>query len=264
MTKTATGGTEAPSTTPSIVLPLTPIKSTTQSPKNLIIFSKPKAGKTTILSKLDNCLILDLEDGSDYVDALKIKARSVQDIVNIGKAIKEAGFPYKYIAIDTVTALEEICVNYAEELYSKSPMGKNWYIAADGGKAKYGNILNLPDGGGYKWLKQAFEKILGYIEKLAPRIILVGHVKDIFLAKEGAEFTSADLDLTGKLKRSASSDSDAIGYLFRKKNQTIISFKSSDEVACGARPDHLRGKEIVISEEIDGTVYTYWDRIYLD
>lgn len=42
-----------------IELPLAPVKATVKSPKELIIFSKPKVGKTTLLAGLENCLILD-------------------------------------------------------------------------------------------------------------------------------------------------------------------------------------------------------------
>lgn len=243
-----------------ITLPTKLVKATNQNPRNLIIFSKPKMGKTTLLSKLDNCLILDLEQGSHYVDALKMTAGSVKEIVEIGKAIKEAGKPYKYIAVDTITALEEMCVPYAEELYSKSSMGKNWFTE---GKSKYGTILNMPQGAGYPWLKQAFQKVIDYISTWADHIILVGHVKDVLLEKAGVDFTSADLDLTGKIKRITASNSDAIGFLTRKGNQMILSFKSSDEVSCGARPSHLRGQDIVISDEINGKQEYYWDKIFM-
>ena len=103
-----------------------------------------------------------------------------------------------------------------------------------------------------------------YIKTWAPNVILVGHIKDIQLEKNGADFTSTDLDLTGKLKRITSSQSDAIGYLYRKGNQNILSFKTTDEVACGARPDHLRNKEIVISEMTEEGLQTHWDRVYID
>ena len=245
-----------------IVLPTKKVKAITQSPKNMIIFSKPKVGKTTLLSQLDNCLIIDLEDGSDYVDALKVKASSVADIKQIGEAIVEAGKPYKYIALDTITALETICIPYAEQLYSKSPMGASWF---EKGKPKYGNILNMPNGAGYPWLRQAFEKVIGYVKTLAPHVILVGHIKDVLLEKNGSEFSALDLDLTGKLKRISTSQSDAVGYLYRKKNQNILSFVTSDEISCGARPEHLRNKEIVISEiNEDGSIQTNWDKVYID
>tara|TARA_B100001094_G_C18148807_1_gene782440 strand:+ start:1129 stop:1902 length:774 start_codon:yes stop_codon:yes gene_type:complete len=254
-----------------IKLPLKKVKATTQSPKNLIIFSKPKVGKTALLAELDNCLIIDLESGTDYVDALKIKANSVEDIKAIGQQIKEAGNPYTTIALDTITALEEICIPYAEILYARKAMGKSWFkksadgkLARDSGKAQYGNILNLPNGAGYSYLREAMTKIVEYVKTLAPRVILVGHIKDVLLEKSGGEFTSADLDLTGKMKRIITSQSDAIGYLYRKGNQNILSFATSDSIVCGARPEHLRNKEVVVSEMTDDGLVTSWDKIYID
>lgn len=254
-----------------IILPMQKVKAESQSPKNLIIFSKPKVGKTSLLAELEDALIIDLENGSDYVDAMKIKAKSVEEITAIGKEIIKAGKPYKYIVLDTITALEEMCIPYAEILYSRKPMGKTWFKkTADGkldpasGKAQYGNILNLPNGAGYAYLREAMTKIVDYVKELAPRVILVGHIKDTLLEKAGAEFTSSDLDLTGKIKRILSSQSDAIGYLYRKGNQNILSFATSDAISCGARPGHLRNKEIVVSEITEEGLVTHWDKVYID
>jgi hypothetical protein len=244
-----------------IELPMTPVKAVSKSPKDLIIFSKPKVGKTSLLAQLPNCLILDFEDGSDYVEAMKLKVNSVAELKAIGTAIKEAGNPYQYIAIDTITAMEEMCIGYAEELYAKSSMGQNWFTQ---GKPKYGTITNLPNGAGYPWLRQAFQKMLDYIKSLAPRVILLGHVKDTVLEKAGNEFNSLDLDLTGKIKRITASNSDAIGYLYRKGNKNILSFKTNDEVACGARPEHLRNQEITVSELTESGLQTHWNQIFID
>lgn len=262
---------EIVSTTPKVVLPKLPIPASHQSPRNLVIFSKPKAGKTSAFAKLPNALILDLESGTDLLAAIKIKASSVEEIKAIGEQIKAEGYPYDYIIIDTMTRLEEICVPYAEILYSKTSMGKNWFkkdengnYAADSGKAIYGNILNMPQGSGYAYLREGLTKVVEYIKTWAPRMIQACHLKEILLDKEGVEFNAMDLDLTGKIKRIISSQSDGIGYLYRKGNKNILSFKTSDQVSCGARPDHLRNKEIVISEMIDDKLVTYWENIYID
>ena len=254
-----------------IKLPKQKVKASTQSPKNLIIFSKPKVGKSSLLAELDNCLLIDLEGGSDYLDALKVSAKTVEDIKVIGNQIKEAGNPYDYIALDTITALEEICIPYAELLYAKKPMGKSWFkkkadgnLAPDSGKAQYGNILNLPNGAGYAYLREAMTKVIEFVKTLAPRIILVGHIKDVLLEKSGGDFTSGDLDLTGKMKRIVTSQSDAIGYLYRKGNKNILSFATKDSITCGARPAHLRNKELVISEMTDKGLKTYWKEVYID
>lgn len=143
-------------------------------------------------------------------------------------------------------------------------MGTNWFKAG-GGKEKYGSILNMANGAGYPWLRQAFETMLNMLKGLAPHVILVGHIKDTLLEKNGSEFNSLDLDLTGKLKRITTSNADAIGYLYRKGNKNILSFKTADDIACGARPEHLRNAEIVVSEvNEDGSVTINWNQIFID
>ena len=54
-----------------------------------------------------------------------------------------------------------------------------------------------------------------------------------------------------------------IMYMYRKGNKTFLSFKSTDEVTCGARPEHLRNEEILITEYKDGVIETHWDKIFV-
>jgi len=255
------------------VLPTQKAKATTMSPKNLIIFSQPKVGKTSLLAGLENNLILDMEDGTDFVDVMRLKVKTIDDIKKIGVKIKEAGYPYDYITVDTITALETICLPYAEILYARTPMGKNWFkkdqagkLVNESGKKQYGEITSLPNGAGYTYLRQAFTNIIEHIKTFAPRIILLGHVKDTQLEKDGVEVSSSDLDLTGKIKRITASQSDAIGYLYRHKDgkSNILSFKTTGDISCGARPSHLRNKEITISEMTDDGLMTHWNEIYID
>ena len=258
---------------PAIVLPKTKVLATAKSPGLLIIASKPKIGKSSNLAGLDNNLILDLEKSTKFIDALKIEATSVSDIFSIGKQIIADNKPYDYVTVDTMTALEDMCIPYAEKIYSETSQGKKWFmldsdgkLSPNSGKAQYGSIINIPNGFGYPYLRQAVSKVINYVQTWAPRVILTVHVKDIVLEKAGAEFSVNDLDLTGKIKRILASQADAIGYLYRKKNQNILTFVTSDEFAsAGARPEHLSNKEILLSEKLpDGTIKTHWDRIFID
>jgi hypothetical protein len=244
-----------------IVLPKKPVPAESKSPHMLIIFSKPKTGKTTLFAQLKDSLILDLERGTKHLDAVKLEATNLEELKEIGEAIKAEGKPYKYIVIDTVTALETMVLPYAEQLYSKTSMGRNWFTKL---KSEYGSILNLPNGAGYMYVRDAFMQIIEYVKTLAPRIILSAHVKDASIDKQSTEVSSLEIDLAGKLKRIISADSDAIGYLYRKGNQNILSFKTTDTITCGARPEHLRNKEIVISEETEKGIISHWDKIFID
>lgn len=239
----------------SIVLPTKKVKADRVNPKRLVIYSKPKTGKTTAYAGLEDNLILDLENGADYVEALKVKINSLQELLDAGKAIKAAGNPYKFVTIDTVTALEDMVMPLAIKLYRQTPMGKNY----DGD-----NVLSLPNGAGYLYLRQAFFQVLDFIDTLAPHIILSGHIKDKQVDDKGEMVLAANIDLTGKIKSLICANADAIGYMYRKGNKTILSFKTSEEVTCGARPEHLRNEEIVVTEMNEsGELEFHWDKVFI-
>lgn len=238
-----------------MVLPTKKVESSRKNAKRLVIYSKPKCGKTTAFAGLDNNLILDLENGSDFVDALKVKITDLISLRQAGEAIKAAGYPYQYITVDTVTILEDMIKPLALKLYKDTPMGRAF--TGD-------DVLKLPNGAGYLFIRQAFFQVLDYIDTLAPNIILAGHIKDKQVDDKGELVMAANIDLGGKLKSLICSQADAIGYMFRRGDQSIISFLSNDEITCGARPSHLRNKEIVLSElQSDGTIKTNWDQIYI-
>lgn len=238
-----------------MVLPLKKIQAERVNPKRLVIYSKPKTGKTTAFAGLDENLIIDLEDGSDYIEGYKVKAKNLAELRQIGDALKEANYPYKYVTIDTVTALEDMVLPLAKKLYQQTSMGKNF----DGD-----SVLKLANGAGYLYIRQAFFQVLDYIDTFAPHIILSGHIKDKQVDDKGELVMAANIDLTGKIKSLICANADAIGYMYRKGNKTFISFKSNDEVTCGARPVHLRNKEIVLVESNEEGNLSYgWNEIYV-
>ena len=243
-----------------IVLPKEKVKAKVENPRFLIIFGKPKAGKTTLASKLDNNLIIDLEGGSEFLEALAVQARSVKDLGDIANAIREeikstGKKPYKYITLDNASRLEEICLSYAATLYRQKPMGKN-YSGND--------VRTLPNGSGYMYLQQAVRKVIDMFRDLCDNFILIGHLKDKMINKEGEELSEMSLDLVGKLANIICGEADAVGYVYRKKNETHISFEGGDNSVREARAPHLRGKNIVIAEsDENNNIKVYWDKIYL-
>ena len=230
-------------------LPTKKVKASRKSPKNMIIYGAPKIGKTTVLSQLDNCLIIDLEDGSDMLDALKVKATNLKELADVGKAIMAADKPYKYVAIDTISKLEEWCEAEGKKIYMKTPMGKNFEDKNPGM-----SILALPNGAGYLYLRMAYKRWLDKLNMLADHIILVGHLKDKMLEKKGKEVAVKDLDLTGKIKQITCANADAVGYIFREGEETMISFNSLDDTVAGSRCEHLKGQ----------TMPMKWSSIFID
>jgi hypothetical protein len=251
-------------------LPKEKTKAERVNPKKIILFSNPKAGKTQAVSALENNLILDLEDGSQFVEALKINVlklakeqnksplTTLKEIINkISEANKEKGeFVYKYITIDTVSALEDISLELANKLYKNTPMGRNW-IGDD--------VTKLPNGAGYMYLREAMDVILNEIEQLCDTLIILGHLKGKFIEKEGKEMEARGLALTGKIASILCSQVDAIGYVYRDENKTLVNFAPSESLVVGSRPDHLKNKTITLIESDDnGNLTIDWSKIFIE
>lgn len=243
-----------------LVLPKEKTLPCKNSMRFVIFFGRPKAGKSSAMAALDSNLIIDLENGYKNLSALVIQARNINDFGEIAKALQEeiqktGKYPYKYITIDNATRLEEMCMGYAITLYKQTPMGKN-YQGTD--------IRTLPNGSGYMYIRQAVRKVIDMFRTLCETLILVAHTKDRQINMEGQEMNEMTLDLTGKLGDILCGEADAIGYVYRKKNQTIISFEGGESSVREARPEHLRGKKIVIAEsDEDNKLTFYWDKIFL-
>lgn len=250
-------------------LPMKRRKAIRKNPKSMVLFSMPKTGKTTITAALDNCLIIDLEAGSHYVDALvydvlevakeskKLPIAVLKKLINTIKKENETnGGPiYKYIAIDTVTALEDIVLPLANKMYKDTNMGRNW--TGD-------DVTTLPNGAGYKFTREALSLILNEIKELCDTLIILGHVKDKLIEKEGKEMQERGLDLTGKSSSILCAQVDALGYVYRDDNETKINFKSSESLISGARSPHLKDREIVVASSDDqGNLKIDWSEIFI-
>lgn len=240
-----------------ITLPKARVGATKKSPDFMIVFSKPKAGKTTALSLLDDNLIVDLEHGSRFVDALKVEVDTIQELLKVADAIEQAGRPYKFITLDTATALEdEIIMPLAIRIYKNTPMGK----AYEGD-----DLRKLPNGAGYLYIREAFKYVIDKFKPLCETLILTAHCAEKQIDKEGKEMFELEMDLSGKLKRIIASKADAIGYLHRKGQQTYLNFNGGGDIVIEARQEHLTGKEFLLIErdEKSGKFIQHWDQIFI-
>lgn len=236
-----------------IILPRELIPATTGSPRILTLYGPPKIGKTTIVSVLPNALLLDLEDGSDFVTAMKLKLTNPLQVKPFVDEVIKANRPYKYLIIDTIDKLEEWAEIEATREYKASIKGKTF-----GGSS----VLELPQGGGYFYLRESFRKLFNLLYTAAPRLIYIGHVRDKVINEGAKDVTTKDLDLTGKIRNIVCSLSDAIGHVYRdSKGGLQCSFVTTDSVQCGSRCEHLRGKTLTFSTPVK---LEDWKAIYSD
>lgn len=226
-----------------------------ENPRFLLLFGKPKSGKTTLVAKLDNGLIIDLEGGSEYLECMSVQARTVKDLAETAKALREANKPYDYLIIDSGTKLEEVAIKLAGDNYRKSAIGSKWTGS---------DIRDLPHGAGYKEIRKAFQYIIDLFKDLTPHLILICHANEkTFENSDGAEYTEMWPALSGQLAALTCQDADAIGYVYREKNRTMVSFEGGGKQITEARPLHIRGQKFVLAEsDENNSITTKWEQIY--
>jgi hypothetical protein len=199
------------------------------APQTLVMFGATKIGKSTLLTQLPGCLIIDTELGTKYLSGLKVSVNSLAELHQLYTALTAEGAPkYGYLAIDVIDKVAE----WAEQ-----------QVCAEQQVAAIGDI---PYGGGYSAVREIVTNWVKAFQNVSPHLIIVGHRKRTIIGNESVEFSSSSLDLTGKLKNTIMADADAIGYTYRddETGKLMVSFKPTDEVEAGSRCDHLKGQVI--------------------
>jgi replication-associated recombination protein RarA len=88
-----------------IKLPTKKMTATYVDPHIMLFYGPPKVGKTTVLSQLDDCLIIDLEDGTKYLDSMRVQVIGLKKPVESDKALAERQEKNHHISMWLLTRL---------------------------------------------------------------------------------------------------------------------------------------------------------------
>jgi len=256
-------------------------------PARTVLASHQGVGKTVAWCLLPNCLVLELESGTEgyggtYFNLIKemnkynLKAENPLTLLGAFRmfvaSIKEANkkkgdYVYDFLATDTITQLQKMAETLATSNFNKSVIGQ--------GMIKKGNpplkdvIAELPEGAGYRWVYLAWNELADELKDLVRYgTIWLGHTKQASLLKNGMLTPAKDLDLTGKLKTDLLRDSQAAGYLYRKNRNTVMFVNVNDETDLlnKGRASHLMNVDFEFSKfnPATGELTVYWNKIYPD
>lgn len=250
------------------LLPNGVVKHTEVNPNTLVLFGHTKQGKTTLVTSLEDNLIIDLEGGTRYYDCVKIDVPEtaetmkltewevLKEIIKELKEYKEKHGKNKYskISLDTVGRLEEITMPLAIAMHMAEPRNKAW---------RGSDLRTVPNGAGWLPIRKAFFQVIATLEMYCDTVILVAHTKDKTINRRGNELGVTDIDVSGKMSQMLAANADAIGLVYRKDNKTIVSFTTSELIVSGSRVDHLKEKEIVLAETDENGEFTFhWDEVF--
>jgi hypothetical protein len=262
---------------------ITPV--TISSPRDLVIVSIPKCGKSVILGHFTtkyNAMVLDLEKGGfEYVPARKLstytsqdttKWESFQNYINYRKLLLDNKGKYEYLIIDGLTDLDDLSEIGATLMYMNSIIGKKFNRkggVSDGEKLEFDDpdwksVLSLPDGGGYLYLRRWFLQQIDLFRQISPYRIYAAHVVDKYIKEGGKEeVVGSEIALTGRLKTIFASKVTALAKLVADSNERYLNFDViNDSVIAGSRVPYLKGKILISKMEKDDKLETFWENIY--
>lgn len=130
--------------------------------KYILVYGKPKAGKTTLASKFPKNLLIAFERGYNAIDGIKaVDIKKWADFRLVLRQLKkpEAQAMYDTITIDTTTIAYEMC---------------QAFICAQNGVQ---SVSEIPWGQGYAATKHEFEKCLREITMLGYGLVLISHIE---------------------------------------------------------------------------------------
>lgn len=141
----------------------------------------------------------------------------------------------------------------------KTSMGQGWGLLKDekgmpvmkGGKPvpdPKADVRLLPNGAGWLYCRAAIKEMIDMFRPYCETLILVAHVKDKQIKRDGKEMSEMSVDLAGKAADIICGEADAIGMIYRAENKTYISFEGGDDTIKEARPLHLRGRKFCVAE----------------
>ena len=203
-------------------------KAISMNPSVLLLYGAPKVGKTTMLSELNDCLILDTEKGSRMLEGYISEVNTRDELIETLIELKESkDVKYKYIALDTIDKVAEWAEKRVCEEESVRAIG------------------DLAFGKGYGMVREKVVQTIEAFKEVAEHLIIIGHRKVAYAVTDGSTVVIPEsLDLTGKLKNVIMSGADAIGYVYRSEDELMVSFKANEAIEAGSRCSHLKGKEM--------------------
>ena len=269
-----------------IVLPTKRQEVSSFNPRLIILFGKPKSGKSTLMASLDDNLIIDLEDGYKSLPVMKVDCKNYLDLAEVVNALKaktqelNGKKPYKFITLDNASRIEEMAVAYAADLYRNTPMGQTFgykktkengkeiFIKDQNGnciKDPKADVRMLPNGAGWLYMRQATMSLIKCFIPYCDTLILISHVKEREININSEIMSEVSVDLAGKTGDILCGEADAIGYIYRKSNETHISFEGGDGGIRESRCKHLSGKNFVVATSDEkGNLNVDMSKIFLN
>ncbi len=139
--------------------------------QTILIYAKPKLGKSTFASKAPNAIFFECEPGLNHLEVFKVPTYKWEDFLEACKLVAKGDHPFKTIVIDTVdnafkACSEFICARNGVEYEADLPHGRGWGLA-----------------------KNEWHRVLTRLASLPYGLVLISHAQDKTIETRTGQYT---------------------------------------------------------------------------
>lgn len=189
---------------------------------NVLIYGKPKVGKSTLGSQLPNALFVATEKGYNFLRVKPQDINSWQEFLELGQALSTQKHPFKSVVIDITDILYGHCEKYV--------MDKNG--VTDPGELGFGK--------GFKLVKNEFARVIGKINMAGFPIVFISHAKEKTEKTKTGEWTVMATSLSSSAESFVAGLCDIILYCYiTDDGHRVMRTKPTKYILAGDRSTKL-------------------------
>jgi len=146
----------------------------------ILVYGRPKIGKSTLCSKFEKALFLATEPGLSQLEVFKVNVTSWKIFMDTCKEIAQGKHDFKTIIIDTIDNLIPLLQTFVEE------------------QSEVDYIGDIPHGKGWFLATQELKRVLTKLAMLPYGLVLVSHSKQEEIETKTKKYNRFTIDLSGK------------------------------------------------------------------
>ena len=159
------------------------VRKTELHQQKILVYGRPKIGKSTFCSFFPNTLFLATEPGLNWLDVASVNITSWEKFLDTCAEIAKGSHPYKTIIIDTLDGLKKLC--------------DDWVCRSK----EIDEIGNYKKFGAYHITTSEMSTKIMKLSLLPYGLVCVSHVKDVEVETKTKKYNRQTVDLSGGISR---------------------------------------------------------------
>lgn len=217
--------------------------------KLVLLYGNAKIGKTTLISKFDNILILAFECGYNALNNVYVQPiKTWEDFLSAIRQLKTKAIKEKFemIGVDTVDSAYDLCVKYICDKYDVEKLG------------------DLAYGQGYEYVKNEFSKAFRDLAFEGYGLAFVSHSGEkTFKDENGKEYIQISPSLPNRPYNIINKLVDIIGYIREveednngvKSSKRYLYLRGNRSFLAGSRYKYIKPRVELSYKQLVNAIY---------